>query len=496
VTESTSLLYPPRVQQEQLQHQQQQQYQQQLPASPLNHTSYLLPPMNGSVDYSNLKTTSLPNSLQNSRRSPAGGLAHNFGAVVGVGVNGTLHYSQHGAGTGTGIDTGARPPMLLERNDSFFKPLSRRASSSFFEPFNDHTGAAKSVVAGLFNLTVIGIIIGLIMPKNERLPTPWYRILSSIIGYTYFIFWCSSFYPQIVMNFQRKSTEGLSIDYSVINFLGYICYTAYTSAFYWNSQVKEMYRQRHFNDNPDGPPAEITVESNDVAFTIHALIMSIIWLFQLQIYGGFEKCRKEGKPIISRPIFILMTLILSSCSIYGLLIVCSNTQYWSLDDVPYLNWLDYLYYLSFMKVVITASKYIPQALLNMRRKSCVGWNIWNILLDISGGILSLIQLVADAVDLNDLSSIAGNSAKLGLSGVSIFFDIIFLLQHYVWYPEHDDVKKHDDNTHHDDDEDLEYVSSDGEDDDDLEFASSEDESEPFKKGTGGTLRSNKYHMVV
>jgi cystinosin len=359
----------------------------------------LLPPMNGSIDYSNLKVVSLPSSRRN----------------LGV-LNGSFHPLERG-------DSFFKP--LSRRSSSIFEPLSRRASS-FVEPFNDHTGKPESVIAGIFNLTVVGVLIGIVMPQNENLPTPWYRLVSSIIGYSYFIFWCASFWPQVVMNFQRKSTDGLSIDYSVVNLLGYICYTSYTAAFYWDTSIKEMYEERHMHDGPDGQPSKITVESNDVAFAIHSLIMSIIWLVQLEIYGGFRKCRNEGKPIVSRPIATLIYIIVISCAIYAFLIVYAHRSDWIMEDsylVSGLNWLDFLYYLSYMKVVITTAKYIPQVIMNMKRKSCVGWNIWNILLDISGGIFSLLQLVGDAIDLKDLSSISGNAAKLGLSAISIFFDV-------------------------------------------------------------------------
>ena len=40
----------------------------------------------------------------------------------------------------------------------------------------------KYVNADIFNLTVVGTIIGILMPQNESLPTPWYRLLSSITG--------------------------------------------------------------------------------------------------------------------------------------------------------------------------------------------------------------------------------------------------------------------------------------------------------------------------
>lgn len=332
--------------------------------------------------------------------------------------------SIHGAHLGRG-DSFFKP--LVKRSSSLFEPLSRRAST-FVEPFNDHRGRPKSVAQGLFNLSLLGAVIGVIMPHNEDLPTPWYRICSSVIGYTYFIFWCVSFWPQVIMNYQRKSTEGLSIDYSVINFFGFICYTAYTFMLYWNKAIREMYIERYISDSLDARPPEITVESNDVAYAIHALVLSMVWLIQLEIYGGFQKCRDEGKRIISKPMTALIVFILVSCSAYAALIGYYHTfpdQHIFVFFAHWLNWLDYLYYVAYIKVFVTAAKYVPQCILNMQRKSCVGWNIWNILLDFAGGIFSLVQLLGDAIDLDDLSSIKGNSAKLALSAVSIIFDVSF-----------------------------------------------------------------------
>lgn len=39
----------------------------------------------------------------------------------------------------------------------------------------------------------------------------------------------------------------------------------------------------------------------------------------------------------------------------------------------YLSWLNWLYFLSFVKLGISLVKYIPQVLLNYKRKSTVGW---------------------------------------------------------------------------------------------------------------------------
>lgn len=60
------------------------------------------------------------------------------------------------------------------------------------------------------------------------------------------------------------------------------------------------------------------------------------------------------------------------------------------------HWLDFLYTLSYIKLAITLIKYVPQAVLNFRRKSTVGWSIENILLDFTGGTLSMLQMLLNA----------------------------------------------------------------------------------------------------
>jgi cystinosin len=68
----------------------------------------------------------------------------------------------------------------------------------------------------------------------------------------------------------------------VLNVLGFACYTAYTVCFYFSSGVQQQYKDRN------GQNAEITVQTNDVAFAIHALILSTITLLQIAVFGGAE----------------------------------------------------------------------------------------------------------------------------------------------------------------------------------------------------------------
>ena len=89
--------------------------------------------------------------------------------------------------------------------------------------------------------------------------------------------------------------------------------------------------------------------------------------------------------------------------------------------------------MGYVKLVVTVLKYIPQAWANYKRQSTVGWSIDQILMDLLGGILSIAQLVIDSSMQSDWSGITGNPVKLGLGNISIIFDIIFMVQHYILY---------------------------------------------------------------
>jgi cystinosin len=86
-----------------------------------------------------------------------------------------------------------------------------------------------------------------------------------------------------------------------------------------------------------------------------------------------------------------------------------------------------------VKLGVTLVKYMPQLVTNYRNRSTQGWSIAQILLDFAGGTLSFAQLGIDSYLQRDWSGITGNPVKLALGLVSIFFDIIFMVQHYCLY---------------------------------------------------------------
>uniref|UniRef100_A0AAV1UVN5 Cystinosin n=1 Tax=Peronospora matthiolae TaxID=2874970 RepID=A0AAV1UVN5_9STRA len=264
-------------------------------------------------------------------------------------------------------------------------------------------------------ILVLGLLFGLALDANAHIPKPWNRV-SSILGWLYFFCWSVSFYPQLFVNHERQSVVGLSLDFTVLNMLGFICYSIFNVAFYYSESVQLQYMNQH-----DGH--RNAVELNDVFFSLHAAVLVAISLFQCIIYP-------RGGQRVSRPTILWTGGALGAAAVFALAVaVLGNRE----DSV--INVMNLLYFLSYIKLMTTMVKCLPQVALNYQRKSTVGWTIWNVLLDIAGGLLSMGQQMLDVVATDDWTAITGNPVKFGLGFVSILVDGIFILQHYVLYPE-------------------------------------------------------------
>ncbi|KJH45313.1 Lysosomal Cystine Transporter [Dictyocaulus viviparus] len=175
--------------------------------------------------------------------------------------------------------------------------------------------------------------------------------LTTIVGWIYFFAWSLSFYPQIYLNFKRKSVTGLKFDFLLLNVIGFLAYSMYNLFMYFDPNVQIEYQHEH-------PRSPIPVLLNDVIFALHALAACIITVLQCFLYEMY---------------------------------------------------------------------------FNFQRKSTVGWSIGNVLLDFTGGSMDILQMVLQCMNNNDWVAFIGNPVKFGLGLVSISFDIIFIIQHYVLY---------------------------------------------------------------
>ena len=240
--------------------------------------------------------------------------------------------------------------------------------------------------------------------------------ISHILGWIYFFAWSISFYGQVIENYRRHSVSGLNFDFEVYNFVGFTTYLIY------NIRGK-------INDNLGTG----TVEIQDIVFAAHALLLTIVTLIQILYY--FDP--KDKLQTISHITITIICVMLWGAVL--LVIVENGFEYYDphvKENRKYI--FNSLVYMGWCKVVISLIKYIPQVYSNYKRKSTIGWNIHNILLDFTGGAFSFGQNIVDSFRdefsvTSDGQSKGLNIAKFALSFISMFFDIIFMTQHYILY---------------------------------------------------------------
>ena len=240
--------------------------------------------------------------------------------------------------------------------------------------------------------------------------------LSIVFGWIYFVAWSISFYGQLIENFRRKSVKGLNFDFEIYNLVGFTGYTIYTV--------------RGYIDDNLGTGI---VQIQDIFFAAHALLITLITIIQiLYFYDPSDKDQKVSNITITIILVMIWGAIL-------LVIVENGFEYYDphvKENRKYI--FNSLVYLGWCKVVISLIKYIPQVVSNFRRRSTIGWNIHNILLDFTGGAFSFGQNIIDSFRdefsiTSDDQSKGLNIAKYALSIISMLFDIVFMVQHYILF---------------------------------------------------------------
>lgn len=236
-------------------------------------------------------------------------------------------------------------------------------------------------------------------------------IFNDVIGWIYFAAWSISFYPQIIENFRRRSVVGLNFDFLAYNLLGFSIYSMFNIGLYCIPYIQNEYHE-------ENPGQIIPVQLNDVFFAVHASLITMVTIGTCFFF-------KRDKQTVSW--FCRIFLILSLLFIVVLAIFTIT------GDFKNCTWLNFLNWTVYIKLVISFIKYVPQAWMNYKRKSTVGWSIGNVLLDCTGGTLSIMQSFLVSYNSNDWPSLYADPVKLGLGYLSIMFDILFMVQHYILY---------------------------------------------------------------
>lgn len=296
--------------------------------------------------------------------------------------------------------------------------------------------------------------------------------LSALFGWVYTLCWSASFYPQPLLNWHRRTTSGTTVDFPFLNVLGssysdgrsamslmarltddcasagFAAYLASNLAFYYSPVVRAQYAARHHGLPP-------TVQFNDITFALHALVLSVLtasqyllarplWRFAPAVAGarpsrgvlGISAGSLCGVAVVyllaaaaaARASSSASSSLLAADGLSGL-----RGQQSAID--PAVDWceLDVVYAVGYVKLLVTLVKYTPQLLANWRNKSTEGWSIWQVLLDLAGGVLSIAQLGIDSWLQGSWSGVTGNPVKFALGNASLVYDSIFIVQHYVVY---------------------------------------------------------------
>jgi len=240
--------------------------------------------------------------------------------------------------------------------------------------------------------------------------------ISHVLGWIYFAAWSVSFYGQVIENYRRQSVSGLNFDFEIYNLVGFTTYTIYNVRGYISDNLGTG-----------------TVEIQDIIFAAHALLLTLVTIIQILYY--FDP--KDKLQTVSHVTITIICVMLWGAIL--LVIVENGFKYYDphvKENRKYI--FNSLVYMGWCKVVISLIKYIPQVISNYKRKSTIGWNIHNILLDFTGGAFSFGQNIIDSFRdefsvTSDGQSKGLNIAKFALSFISMFFDIIFMTQHYILY---------------------------------------------------------------
>ncbi|KAL0271760.1 UNVERIFIED_CONTAM: hypothetical protein PYX00_008756 [Menopon gallinae] len=262
----------------------------------------------------------------------------------------------------------------------------------------------KANISGSFPESFKTKVAHVIVQKKD-----FWNIVSDVVGWLYFVAWSISFYPQMYENWKRRSVIGLNFDFLSLNLVGFVLYSLFNIGLYSSETIQAQYEKRY-------PGGVIPVQLNDIFFSVHAALAVILTGIQCFLYERGDQTVSR----FARCLFVGYALFLG----ISLILAATDTA---------INWLDFLLFCSYVKLSITLIKYVPQAYMNYKRKSTVGWSIGNIFLDTTGGLLSMIQMIINAHNFDDWASIFGDPTKFGLGLFSVLFDIFFIVQHYVLY---------------------------------------------------------------
>eukprot|EP00268_Persea_americana_P035975 TRINITY_DN3544_c0_g1_i5.p1 TRINITY_DN3544_c0_g1~~TRINITY_DN3544_c0_g1_i5.p1 ORF type:complete len:215 (-),score=1.49 TRINITY_DN3544_c0_g1_i5:487-1131(-) len=197
------------------------------------------------------------------------------------------------------------------------------------------------------------------------------EITYQVVGWSAFLCWAICFYPQLILNYRRKSVVGLNFDFVVLNWTKQLAYLIYNVTLFFSPVVQRQYHEK---------------------------------------YGyGTRGSQKVSK-----------TCITITSIVWVVAVVCTIIAW------PSNSWLWLISVFNIIQVSMTTIKYTPQAFMNYMRKSTEGFSIFFVLLDLLGGLTNLAQMLVESIDQGTFVNFYSDIGKTLLS--SVWNVISFILQ--------------------------------------------------------------------
>ena len=189
----------------------------------------------------------------------------------------------------------------------------------------------------------------------------------------FYVSWIAQFYPQVYLNFTRKTTAGLSIDSWYLSGLGYFCFCVYSSC---TSFQLEMFGTKS-KYNP-------LVQRFEVFFALHGLVFNGIIMLQMYHYN-------RGTSDISPRLNFLVVFFVAVNALY--LILIASRQPSSKNFVVSSD--EWLLSLVYSTGVILTIRWIPQAWKFYSFATYQGLSATTLILQLLGSIAAIIMILYD-----------------------------------------------------------------------------------------------------
>ncbi|SCV01432.1 LAMI_0G11474g1_1 [Lachancea mirantina] len=245
--------------------------------------------------------------------------------------------------------------------------------------------------------------------------------LEKVLGYGYAIPWCLSIYPSLFKNWRQKSASAISVDFLIINIVGYVCLTSaiFLQLFCWQET------------NDENEPLRPTVTQFDLWYCVHSLVMNGVLASQL-LYGkrlwSFQTAGVVRMKILYKRI-LRATLAIIAISLIPFCVRLFN------ENLSNTNTLALCNRLIALKILMSLIKYFPQVKHNYERKKMRDFPMLCVVLDVFGSICSIAQLIVKLKQVGEPSIAAAatsNFGKIGIACVTLLFNFIYVSQWLVY----------------------------------------------------------------